>query len=751
MNKYRKIFLIVGCVLILGKQDLFPQRKSVYRQEYVSKWERVLDLGRAIKEGSVKERMQVKDQILDILLKEDLNYPRVYVDQNASGSGDGSSWHDAFNDIQPAIDYLENNEEEGWIWVASGIYNPIIIASGIMVFGGFSGMESKLDERNYLEHETIIRNKNGPGPQGPSGVTMNHKTLIDGFTIRNCGFYNTPKHQLADNFVGGGIRTWSWFSIIRNNHIYNNKAASGSGIAAWGRHDYQRMEEYTPIIERNIIHHNSATCGAVVIHTSEVLFAHNIVCFNYCDILPNKSKGVEVDFNPNICDKPIVVNSILWGNTKRKFFTDLYNHTSKVEQYGDAAKAISLYNCIQHKGYGEGLVKDDPLFVDPDNYNFLVKANSPCINAGYPDAPLDADHTRSDIGIFILQYCLTIIDSSRIDPVSGQSFFPGSVVPISADSLVQDSTQTTQYLFHSWIGIGTGSYTGSVRDTSVCMDTSITEIINWDKNFRLEVSTGTDLDSCSGWYGEGREITLTLPSIIQIEEGVRKYFLGWQGKGEKIISDQDTSITLAMNTPVELSAVWQKEYLLTLDSEYDGSYTGASPDTMVVMSNPITETADWKTQFFVEIESEYGNPQGEKWYDDKSMVHLSLDTVDSISPEVRARFIRWSGNGYSGSDPDPLFQITEPLYQRAEWQKEYWVDIMVDPVQGGEVKPFGEPGAWQEANQTICFSVIENIKDGYGFYSWSGTKRRFKPCWLAPIYSARKAMLKDCWRCSKQS
>ena len=42
----------------------------------------------------------------------------------------------------------------------------------------------------------------------------------------------------------------------------------------------------------------------------------------------------------------------------------------------------------------------DPLFVDPENYDFRLQEDSPCIDAGNPDWPRDPDGTRADIGVF---------------------------------------------------------------------------------------------------------------------------------------------------------------------------------------------------------------------------------------------------------------------------------------------------------------------------------------------------------------
>ncbi|MDP8240081.1 MAG: right-handed parallel beta-helix repeat-containing protein [Candidatus Hatepunaea meridiana] len=48
----------------------------------------------------------------------------------------------------------------------------------------------------------------------------------------------------------------------------------------------------------------------------------------------------------------------------------------------------------------EGCLSVDPLFVDQDNGNFWLMANSPLIDAGNPVDPLDPDSTRGDIGAF---------------------------------------------------------------------------------------------------------------------------------------------------------------------------------------------------------------------------------------------------------------------------------------------------------------------------------------------------------------
>lgn len=170
MKKHSSI--VFFCIALFGHHTL-PAHA------FESKWDRVLDLGQAIKAGSVGRRLETKNQILDILLAEETGYPVYYVDQNATGTGDGSSWENAFTDVQPAIEAA--TETEGWVWVAKGNYlgtypysdGAIKLKSRVILLGGFQGNETHIDQRNFQQNETIIR-----GWRGRRAVDMEH--LITG-------------------------------------------------------------------------------------------------------------------------------------------------------------------------------------------------------------------------------------------------------------------------------------------------------------------------------------------------------------------------------------------------------------------------------------------------------------------------------------------------------------------------------------------------------------------------------------------
>ncbi|MDX1439999.1 MAG: hypothetical protein R3284_08865, partial [Rubricoccaceae bacterium] len=79
----------------------------------------------------------------------------IYVDTDATGANNGTSWGDAYTDLQDALAVASSSSE---IWVAEGVYKPtntsdrtisFVLTDGVELYGGFDGTETSRDERDW--------------------------------------------------------------------------------------------------------------------------------------------------------------------------------------------------------------------------------------------------------------------------------------------------------------------------------------------------------------------------------------------------------------------------------------------------------------------------------------------------------------------------------------------------------------------------------------------------------------------------
>ena len=117
----------------------------------------------------------------------------VYVRAGAPQGGDGASWATALPSLQAAIDRVAQTRG-GEVWVAQGTYSPgndrdatFQLRSGVAVYGGFAGTESRLEERDVQRNVTTLSGEiDSPGSATDHCyhvVTGADNALLDGFLI----------------------------------------------------------------------------------------------------------------------------------------------------------------------------------------------------------------------------------------------------------------------------------------------------------------------------------------------------------------------------------------------------------------------------------------------------------------------------------------------------------------------------------------------------------------------------------------
>lgn len=205
-----------------------------------------------------RTRYQNQDNTIDIGAYE---YARMkagrirYVKPQKAGKGDGTSWDDATDDIQWAINDLAEKApgEKGEVWVAAGTYVvkdriladdssapvSLLMKNGISVYGAFKGTEKRRSERIEesknlkpwgWKQESIIRGAEFKGSDDanwsnndeawniqnsgsyhvvwfaplPGGNAFTDEVYLEGFTIEGGKFHDTNKAEYAPD-CGAGV------------------------------------------------------------------------------------------------------------------------------------------------------------------------------------------------------------------------------------------------------------------------------------------------------------------------------------------------------------------------------------------------------------------------------------------------------------------------------------------------------------------------------------------------------------------
>jgi len=161
---------------------------------------------------------------------------RVYVSHAVTFSPDGLTWGTAEGSIQAGLDRAAQVGAPCQIWVAGGTYrayrvtasDTIELIDGVELYGGFSGDEIHLDERDWEANETIVegRQTNDATEAVNTIFTANGVTSrIDGLTITEARY--------GEN--GGGLKaTDATLDVVHCHFLHNRNYGGGAGAYVQG-------------------------------------------------------------------------------------------------------------------------------------------------------------------------------------------------------------------------------------------------------------------------------------------------------------------------------------------------------------------------------------------------------------------------------------------------------------------------------------------------------------------------------------
>jgi len=365
----------------------------------------------------------------------------IYVDDNANGANDGSSWNNAYNFLHDALAEAKSVQKPVEIKVAQGVYKPdqgigqvlydqnatFQLLKGVALKGGFGGTdEMNPDDRDVKLYETVLGGdlkgndivvkytrdfldeslRNDNSYCVVTSKFVNKTTLLDGFTItggNRHGMYNkngSPtliECTFSSNWSecwGGGLCNENGNPNIKRCTFIHNSAKYGGGI--WN-------SKGSSFITSCIFKGNSAKYGGAIYNYDN----SNLQIYN-CIFNRNSAKyGVGI-YNNNNCRPTVtnctftcnladrkggvihnihyscltLTNSILWNNAPDEH--DIVN-------YAKSSSTVSYCNVQDGRGqlwFGKGCIDADPLFADTINLRLLP--DSPCIDTGdYTAVPFE--------------------------------------------------------------------------------------------------------------------------------------------------------------------------------------------------------------------------------------------------------------------------------------------------------------------------------------------------------------------------
>ncbi len=271
----------------------------------------------------------------------------IYVDCDATGNNDGTTWANAYNDLQDALADADSDNE---IWVAEGTYKPgtlradtFQLVTGVEVYGGFDPTigDDTWAERAWVNNVTTLSgdigtvdNTNDNCYHVVKSINSDSYTTLDGFTITRGNANGTDS-----NSCGGGIYCEQSKLAITNCVITKNTCqANGGGVyiincadsnipmtnciiseneAAEGGGVYDILS--FPTWFNCIMYKNTAGNGGALYN--DYFYGYKLI---NCTLTGNESYATVQNYrNTNY---PDVVNCIFWDNNDLGG-RDIYNET----------------------------------------------------------------------------------------------------------------------------------------------------------------------------------------------------------------------------------------------------------------------------------------------------------------------------------------------------------------------------------------------------------------------------------------
>jgi len=319
------------------------------------------------------------------------------------------------------------------------------------------------------------------------------------------------------------------------------------------------------------------------------------------------------------------------------------------------------------------------IYVNPSS-RYIFKQWSDGVTSNPRTITVSSDMTLSVD--YSPQYRLSLEPNGGTTSQSGW-YDPGTPVTISATSPSGVVEKQSRLVFLNW----SGDVQSDSTTVTITMNRPYSVIANWKPQYYLYVDSPYTATG-EGWYDANAEVPVSTTPEVIVENGTRHLFVQWLG-----------------------------------------DLSGTDPDQLVVMSGPRSVSAVWNTQYELRVDSDWGHTIGAGWYAPGVEAAFAVDalTVEGVNG-TRHIFAGWSGDA-NGMSPQGTVTMNGPKVIRANWETQVSVTFVVKGVRDGTsltiivdgqrytVKAPETLTLWHSAGSPITFSTNATVTENFRRYT----------------------------------
>ena len=301
------------------------------------------------------------------------------------------------------------------------------------------------------------------------------------------------------------------------------------------------------------------------------------------------------------------------------------------------------------------------------------------------------------VAVWGTQHRLAVGDGLGTTECSWHEEWSGAAISVQPSRVFGNGTRLT---FDSWAG----DLISDRRDDVVLMNSPKEIEATWRRQHLVIVNSPWGDPPEGGWIDSGTLYTASVNSTWNQGNWTRRRFAGWVGD----LESSSPEIMISVDRPLNLSATWNKEYLLVIDSPYSSpvgggwypeggvatvgiegihdckngtrrvflGWKGGEPDEegRVEINGPLLLESTWLDEHYLDVVSERGSPYGKGWYPEGGMASFGVTVPNVTRGDTLYIFEGWTGGEDPGA-PETEIALDCPRVVEAGWETWYLLEL----------------------------------------------------------------------------